>query len=90
MRRTVNNHDLHTHRNSETTTPTEPGLYWFAGSKSGRDARGMLYIVSEDGMLMWYPLGDEMRIPYKGLETFVGRWWGPVTPPWEKGSYGRT
>lgn len=70
------------HRNGEAATPTEPGLYWFSGGKWGKAAAGMLHIVREGGILMWYPLGDEMRIPYEGLETFVGRWWGPVTPPW--------
>ena len=31
----------YTHRNGETDTPTEPGLYWFRGSKWGKAAQGM-------------------------------------------------
>lgn len=73
------------HRNGETVTPTEPGLYWFQGQVFSRQCVGLfcLEYYNGDAIAMgWRPFGDSSEILYGDLGDFNGRWWGPVTPPW--------
>lgn len=75
---------VYSHRNGETEPPTEAGFFWFIGRKHKHSQR-----VSRAGVYRaWWNAG-ELRIsiaPWSpcSVDELVGRWWGPVTPPWER------
>lgn len=74
-------------RNGETATPTEPGLYWFNGDIDGRRKAELFNVVSTPamGVMEWNRLAvDSDSVTFRRIDEFVGRWWGPVTPPWEE------
>lgn len=68
----------YTHRNGETDTPTEHGLYLV------RHARGypmFVYFIDDFGVDNFFMADDQIELdlnkPY-----FAGvRWWGPITLP---------
>lgn len=68
--------EQYSHRNGETEPPTiDEGYFWFHTDDSVIQPHGMIHIFDgacfEDGK-MW------------DIAELTGRWWGPVTPPWEK------
>jgi hypothetical protein len=81
----------YTHRNGETEPPTVPGEYWFDGAiladggyyKTGTKWRDQVYVSnSEHGLqveFQYYEDWDQFS-PWQ----VVGRWWGPIVPPWEE------
>jgi hypothetical protein len=87
----------YTHRNGETEPPTVPGEYWFDGAvvydkgplsafSLGTHIRDQVKVeqprwAQEPGLLVELPWGDlpEYFSPWQ----VVGRWWGPIVPPWE-------
>ncbi len=71
------------HRNGETEPPTESGWYWFIGRKHKHSKR-----VSKAGAYRVWGDAGELRInipPWSAcwVDELEGRWWGPVSPPWE-------
>lgn len=72
----------YTHRNGETTAPTVPGRYWFKGHCQGEKVKEMIPVIIENGAVCaWRPMfGDGW---FENIEHFSGKWWGPITPPWE-------
>lgn len=68
--------EQYSHRNGETEVPAVGGLYWYINDENPDSAlTGMLEVKIINGnTIIWtdypYTLGQ-------------GRWWGPVTPPWE-------
>lgn len=65
---------IYTHRNGETEPPTVKGNYWFKGILLFIDSPGR---EREETSLVVNVSLDFM------LDKYVGRWWGPVMPPWE-------
>lgn len=72
----------YTHRNGEKDAPTESGLYWFNGRCDG-EIKELLPVISDHriGVLAWRPMAGDGW--YEQIICFTGRWWGPVTAPWE-------
>jgi hypothetical protein len=75
------------HRNGETDPPTEPGYYWFSfgwRNKTSDTVKGGLvasvYISAANALAVALMYSD-VRYSQDQLD---GRWWGPVTPPWEQ------
>jgi hypothetical protein len=75
----------YTHRNGESAPPTQTGRYWFNGVITSE--RGVYHIANISyfattnmayGMTYNDVTGEMLE-----NKNYVGRWWGPVTPPWE-------
>lgn len=76
----------YTHRNGETEPPTIKGVWFWFMSDGDAD-------ISAMGMLFIYPQGDDVAGTFDDVDgdttcisELEGRWWGPVTPPWEQNS----
>lgn len=74
---------MYSHRNGETEPPTEAGYYFFRGRKMRHPRR-----TSVGAMVRVWQGDGEMRTQLRtcspcSVDEMVGRWWGPVTPPWE-------
>ncbi len=76
---------LFEHRNGETEPPTIQGQYWFNGSRFRQPLGvehvhvGIIHIWLRKGeMCMATPL-----LPIGPVARIRGRWWGPLTAPWE-------
>lgn len=65
---------LFSHRNGEREQPTISGHYWFRGTFGRHECADMVE-VGTDRCSWW--MGDF------ALTEANGRWYGPVTPPWE-------
>lgn len=74
----------YTHRNGETTPPTEQGRYWFKGMADGAAVQDLLPVVTDprQGILAWRPMLDDGW--HEKIDRFDGQWWGPVSAPWDK------
>lgn len=76
---------IYSHRNGETEPPIEWGYFFYEGQivKPGqvRGRRRHLFV------LVFGPSNDNLRIRVDNkiipVGNCTGRWWGPVTPPWE-------
>lgn len=73
----------YTHRNGETEPPEiYERDYWFlCGNKADPDdgpEDGLVYLSVEDENAIYDHLGHKYS-----LVGLAGRWWGPVTPPWD-------
>jgi hypothetical protein len=71
------------HRNGESEPPDIEGYYFFEGRKL-RHRKGVKLGVfmrvwrNDDGVMRHYWM-------YPGtVDELIGRWWGPVTPPWRE------
>lgn len=67
---------VYSHRNGETEPPAEPGWYLFTGKIPGTAVR--VYLIADihhGGFFFGANLIDSTACQ--------GRWWGPVTLPWE-------
>ena len=78
--------ERYTHRNGETEPPTvHEGYYWFDADEHAvnRATSGCYYIMpaSESVNGIAFLSGEDVPI-----NVLKGRWWGPVTPPWEQGA----
>lgn len=73
----------YSHRNGESDAPTIFNQwYWFySEDDAGIFAEGVFYI-DPDGWLQntLNPTGESDAYSLNDLQ---GRWWGPVTPPWQ-------
>ena len=71
---------VYTHRNGETEPPTEAGYYGFIrkGLRHGWIVTVVKY--DEQGEMRAY-YGTRYEEEYRELEP--GKWWGPITGPWE-------
>lgn len=67
------------HRNGETATPTEPGLYWFRGRDNQSSALACIMNVRIIGTE--WQAWEDYDLPHSAGDLH-GAWWGPVTPPW--------
>lgn len=72
---------IYSHRNGETEPPTiYEEYYWYQATEAE---------ITHDGCYYIYPYFDEddpARVAGndgKPIADMDGRWWGPVTPPWE-------
>jgi hypothetical protein len=77
---------LYSHRNGETEPPSLPEKYFWYKATDPEDFgfEGVYFTQTEgcqeeDGVLDV----DLDFTPYRNLPP--GRWWGPVSPPWEQG-----
>jgi hypothetical protein len=71
------------HRNGETSAPTEGGWYWFDGTVDGDAYQGMAIAeLKYDEIDVW----SNTLLGWNRMsgETLVGRFWGPLVPPWEQ------
>lgn len=72
----------YSHRNGETTPPEVMGRYWFSGWRTkhnGNRARvyDLVEIMESGGV---YNDGDGI---VDDVASYLGKWWGPVIPPWQ-------
>jgi hypothetical protein len=73
----------YSHRNGETKPPTiHEEYYWFEADENSRvlARTGCYYIYS------FYSVDDPARLAGDDgahIDKLKGRWWGPVTPPWD-------
>lgn len=66
---------IYAHRNGETESPTEPGIYIFFGKRYGRHLGPKnveLEVVEE------FDTFGVMESYFVGFVHYEGRWWGPV------------
>ena len=90
---------IYEHRNGETEPPTIAGEYWFDGviaSDNKNDPKWygvgkrlqekLLAERYSDGSID-FEYGEYMdgRGALFDPWQLVGRWWGPIVPPWEEG-----
>lgn len=68
--------NTYTHRNGETETPDRPGWYWIHGEV---DSPIVHIHGGPYGMRAWNSATES----YILAEHLVGRWWGPIVPPWQ-------
>lgn len=68
----------YSHRNGEMSAPEITGAYfWYQGlSASSIDIAGIVY-VDEMGR------ASDTFFNMAACHEMQGRWWGPLTPPWE-------
>lgn len=74
----------YSHRNGEAEAPTINGDFWFDGhDDDGKETKAKL-LVTEDSSGRFALLFDtkDRRSIYR-LSHLTGKWWGPVTPPWD-------
>lgn len=82
--------DKYTHRNGETEAPTENGWFAFDGEHRNAIFAGKQYAQGVRESAFVLVGGDEYhRFVWDGdrhqlIEDYVGRWWGPLTPPWRE------
>lgn len=70
--------DTYGHRNGEVDAPKVPGWYRFIGRVKGKGVYPPwpVYVLA----------GCEGGPSQADLERrFVGKWWGPLWPPWDRG-----
>lgn len=73
----------YSHRNGENMPPTlYEKDYWFrCNNKTDSDdgpEDGLVYLLTEDDQQITDAFGE-----FYSLNDISGKWWGPVTPPWE-------
>lgn len=70
--------ERYTHRNGEADPPTIEGWYWVDSPSPSPFQQGMILVM--DGYAYDF---QEEQFPFDRLVAGL-RWWGPVTPPWER------
>jgi hypothetical protein len=80
--------ERYTHRNGETEPPTERGWFWYAGAINFPEMqaltwRGLVYFVYSEGSSVLRPHVSHSALAIVREVETGGRWWGPLTLPWE-------
>lgn len=71
------------HRNGETEPPTVAGRYWFNGHRTKQNGN-RVRVMDLVEVNVYCGVYNDTDGETDAFASYVGQWWGPVIPPWDR------